>query len=95
MYENQFFLNFIQFNVCSKVNVTFWHKPLTGNFFRQFIKLENVDFCGVLSNMNIFPAMKKLLFVANVTFPGLIHLCPYEGVRNTDRERKNYFVTIY
>jgi hypothetical protein len=56
------------------------YKVPAGIYFRQIIKLEKIDACGVIANCETFPGFKDLLHYANMTLPGLIKQCPYKGV---------------
>lgn len=63
-----------------QLDVTIMLKSKTEKNFRQIIKLEKIDFCNVMKNVNMFLAFKSITYAANLIFPGLVHNCPYQGV---------------
>jgi hypothetical protein len=64
----------------SQMNVTAWFKQRTSNNFRQFIKIDKIDYCPTYSKMRSIPWMEEIVIYGNSTFPQFIHDCPYQGV---------------
>jgi hypothetical protein len=62
------------------MNVTAWIKQFTSNYFRQFLKLEKIEYCNAYKTMKSISWMEEILTFANLTFPQLVHECPYRGV---------------
>jgi hypothetical protein len=71
----------LEFRIFVQLNVTVWHKSKTASNFRQIININKIDYCNVKANLNSYPWMKDLLFWSEVTLPGLVRDCPYEGAR--------------
>lgn len=72
--------------------MTILYKSSTGSNFRQIVKIDKVDVCGVIANVNTFPGLKDMLYWANATMPGLIKKCPYKDVSKSFR---TYDVTSF
>lgn len=62
--------------------MTFLHKLAIGKNYRQIIKVNKLEFCDAIKNLNKFAWFKSILDVADKTVPGLIPKnCPVTGVR--------------
>jgi hypothetical protein len=64
----------------TQVDLISWHKTPSERNFRQIIKVNSVEVCGVLGNIEMFPMFKDFIEASAMSLPGLIHKCPYKGV---------------
>lgn len=53
-------------------------KPLTGLYWRQFLKLDNIDVCALLNGENQIDFLKSAVEEYINLFPGLPKRCPIE-----------------
>ena len=60
-----------------QVNSTSYHKPFNGEF-NKIIDIGNIDACKVVQNLDDFPMIKHSVYWLNMSFPNLVHKCPYE-----------------
>jgi hypothetical protein len=74
----------LEFRLSVQLNITVWHKSKTASNFRQIININKIEYCSVKENLNSYPWMKDLLFWSEVTLPGLVRDCPYEGARRSN-----------
>lgn len=59
-----------------KIEVYVGYRSLAGNY-RQLINLKKIDMCSILENTKNFAMMKKPIMWLNISYPGLVHKCPY------------------
>lgn len=59
-----------------QLDVIFDYKKLGGNYHR-IINLRKVDVCKVMDNIDNFPMFKGVVNWLNLTFPKLVHKCPF------------------
>jgi hypothetical protein len=57
-------------------SVVNWKISIAGGQ-RMMLNLKNVDACGVLANIDRFPMFTNEVQGLNLTFPGMVHKCPY------------------
>jgi hypothetical protein len=59
------------------------------------VKVNNVEVCGVLDQIEKFPMFKDFVDFLEISFPGLVQKCPYKGVSIFDFISKFQFSQIF
>lgn len=72
----------ILINFLWQINLTVWHKEKTAQNFRQYIKIDKIEYCSVTKNIKNFPWFNDIMVWTETTFPGFIKPCPVSGVSN-------------
>lgn len=62
------------------MNITELYKKPADRNFRQVMKVDRIEICGLLKNALKIPMFKEILDYAKAIFPGLVKNCPYKGV---------------
>lgn len=73
-------LGFYYFIEIIKVDLEAHYKKTQNDVFTQFFKIENVDLCKFLSDMDSYPLLRNRIDTINRSTHGLIHTCPYKGL---------------
>lgn len=62
-----------------KVDLEAHYRKTQKDVFTQFFKIENVDLCKFLSDMNSYSVLRDRIDTLNRSTHGLIHKCPYKS----------------
>lgn len=61
-----------------QVDVSNWHRNIRGENFRPFVILKKLEACKLMEYVSKYPSMVVPIDWMNLTFPGLIHKCPFK-----------------
>jgi hypothetical protein len=62
------------------MNATAWFRTTNERNFRQIVKVQQVEVCSAMKNIEKFPVFKDFVDFLDMVFPGLVQKCPYKGV---------------
>lgn len=64
-------------NISLQIDAAAWHQKFGGTEYQKAMDLPKLDWCNIMENAEKFPLMMKPVAWVNLTFPNLVHKCPY------------------